>query len=68
MGHAQNKIHQENRALDLDSEYLLPRVSILIFLPIVIWSGEQAASWDSFLFLDSNESRLLVTAQKNRNL
>lgn len=67
MENAQNKIHQENRTLDFDSGYLLSKVANLIFLAGVSWDREQVASWISPPSLDSNESKLLTTAQKNRN-
>lgn len=66
MWKCQDKIHQEHRALDLDSGYLLSRNAILVFLPVAVWGPEQVTSWVSPLSLDPNESRSLTSAQGTR--
>lgn len=61
-GECKDKIHQENRALNLDMGYLSSRSAILIFLPSSVWGPEQVSSWVSPLSLDP-ESRSLTSAQ-----
>lgn len=52
----QSKIHQEYRALHLESGVLSSRNTILLFLCSAIQIHEQVASWVSPPLLDSKES------------